>query len=89
MAWAPLPPDPPPVAWWTELAAAQEQADLDRFVEGVANEVRAEKIERLQALVHETDMAAAGALARDRWNRIQDRAWDIGWRERERLNRGP
>jgi hypothetical protein len=70
MAWQPLPPVPPAAGWWTELS-------LDRWVAGVAAGMaateRAERAERLRALAHKVDMRCAGALAADRWERIQRR----------------
>jgi hypothetical protein len=67
--WAPLPADPPPPGWWTQL----EEQNLDAWLEGIESDLRAERIERLRALAHRTDMKAAGALQRDRWERIQRR----------------
>ena len=61
--WAPLPPAPPPPGWWVHL-------ETDRWVAGIEADLRAERIERLKALAHRVDMRAAGALSRDRWDRI-------------------
>src|SRR5215207_8860126 len=70
--WAPRQPEPPAPGWWTELETA-EQWETRRWVDGIAAKLRAERIERLRARVHEVDMRAAGALARDQWERIQRR----------------
>src|SRR5262245_13093737 len=74
--WAPLPPAPPPPGWWVHL-------ETDRWVAGIEADLRAERIERLKALAHRVDMRAAGALARDRWARIQRRGDELcpfAWR---------
>lgn len=68
MAWSPPTPAQPPAGWWTELPT-----DTDRWVEGIADGLRAERIERLQGLCHEVYMRAAGALSADRWERMQRR----------------
>ena len=70
--WAPLPSEPPAPGWWHELPAAEQMA-TDRWVEGIASELRAERIERLKALAHRIDMRAAGALQGAEWDRIQRR----------------
>jgi hypothetical protein len=72
MAWSPLPPDPPAPGWWHELPTA-EQVATRRWVEGIASDLRAERIERLRALAHALDMKAAGALQGAEWDRIQRR----------------
>jgi hypothetical protein len=74
--WSPRPSEPPPAGWWHELETA-EQYETRRWVEGIADGLRAERIERLRARIHEVDMKAAGALARDRWERINRRR--DGW----------
>jgi hypothetical protein len=83
VAWAPtIPVEPPTVpGWWTELETA-EQYETPRWVEGIAAEVRAERIERLHQRCHEVYMAAAGALSADRWKKIQRRRdeRDAVWR---------
>jgi hypothetical protein len=66
--WAPLPPAPPERGWWTELPT-----ELDYWVEGVRDGLRAERIERCRQLAHEVDMRAGGALSRDRWARSERR----------------
>lgn len=73
MAWEPTPPDSPAPGWWAERATAAEEAERDRWIEGIADGLRAERIERLRAATHAVDMRAAGALAADRWERIQRR----------------
>jgi hypothetical protein len=73
MAWEPQPASQPPPGWWTKLETA-EQWETRRWVDGIAADLWAERIERLRARVHEVDMKAAGALSRDRWDRIQRRS---------------
>ena len=59
--------DPPePVGWWTELSEQRRRDDLDRWIDGIADALRADRIERALQLAHEVDMRAAGALSRDR-----------------------
>ena len=70
--WAPLPPEPPAVGWWHELETA-EQYETRRWVEGIADGLRAERIERLKGLAHAVDMRAAGAIQAANWERIQRR----------------
>jgi hypothetical protein len=71
--WAPRPPERPAPGWWTELAEARERAELDQWIEGIAADMRAEKLERLEALRHRIQMRASGALQAAEWNRIQRR----------------
>jgi hypothetical protein len=72
MSWAPLPPDPPAAGWWTQLETADEW-ETRRWVEGIADGLRAERIERCRQVAHEVDMRVAGALSADRWERMQRR----------------
>jgi hypothetical protein len=69
--WQPQLPDDPIVAgWWAEAETAREW-ETRRRADGIADEVRAERIERLRRRVHKLDMALAGAQSADRWRRIQ------------------
>ena len=72
MAWQAQAPPPPPPGWWCQLETT-EQWETRRWIDGVADDLRAERIERLRARAHEIDMRCAGAQARDRWERIQRR----------------
>jgi hypothetical protein len=67
-------PEPPAKGWWTELKAAAEEAEFDQWVDEIAADLRAERIEGLKALAHRVDMRCAGAVARDQWERSQRRA---------------
>jgi hypothetical protein len=60
MAWCPPAPPPPEPGWWHELPT-----DLDRWVEGISAELRAERVGRLKALAREIEVRAAAALERD------------------------
>jgi hypothetical protein len=62
-----------PAGWWTEAEDRRAAAELDAWVYGVADGLRAERIERLRARAHEIDMRGTGALSADRWERIQRR----------------
>jgi hypothetical protein len=80
--WEPATPSPPEPGWWTQLPTA-EQIATDRWVEGIASDLRAERVERLKARAHAVDMKAAGALMADRQRRINGRHVQInGWDER-------
>jgi hypothetical protein len=74
MAWqSVIPADPTVAGWWRE-AAEREEAERRAAVAARADELRAEKIERLKALAHRVDMRAAGAVQSANWERIQRRA---------------
>jgi hypothetical protein len=70
--WEAQPASQPPPGWWHQLETAG-QWETRRWVDGVAAELRAERIERVRAAAHRLDMRAAGALSRDLWERIQRR----------------
>jgi hypothetical protein len=83
MAWPPpsvLPDDPIVAASWRRAAEREEVAEWAEADRAERAE-RAERIERLKARVHEVDMRAAGALARDRWRRIEWRHVQINGRD--------
>jgi hypothetical protein len=61
MAWSPPVPDPPQLGWWTEMKVAAEDREFRRWVERVATEVRAKRIERLRARVDKIDTSLARA----------------------------
>ena len=73
MAWvSTLPADPVVAASWRRVAEREEAEAAAREAELAATQL-ADRVERLQAKVHRIDMKLAGALSRDRWNKIQRR----------------
>jgi 4-alpha-glucanotransferase len=70
MAWIQtLPDDPVVAAWWREREQRAHQ-EVAVAAELRAAELRAERIEQLHRRVHKLDMALAGVLSADRWEKI-------------------